>query len=149
MNPNIIYTGGIKGVGKTTLVNSLKPELSDYEIVDVTIQMREYADLYNRDQLDEITVVDRFKAREYAFPKALQDRKQNKLIFDSHFSIPSIYGHEWGFPLSFISDVKVLILITSTPDFILERRKQDVSRNRGRVSLLEVELDMKIESFYA
>ena len=149
MNPKIIYIGGIKGVGKTTLINSLTPELLDYQIVDVTIQMREYTDLHNRDQLDEITVVDRFKARKYAFPKVLQDTQKNKLIFDSHFCIPSIYGHEWGFPWSFISNVNILILITSKPDIILERLRQDISRNRGRVSLSEVELDIKIEEIYA
>lgn len=149
MSRQIIYIGGIKGVGKTTLINSLKPALSNYEIVDVTIHMREYTDLHNRDQLDEITVVDRFKAREYAFPKALQEKNQNKLIFDSHFCIPSVYGHEWGFPWSFIPDVNILVLITSTPNLILERRQQDINRKRGRVSLSEIELDMRIEMVYA
>lgn len=149
MNPNIIYIGGAKGVGKSTLISSIESELPNCEVIDVTIWMREYTNLNYRDQLDEITIVDRYKAREYAFPQALKNKTLHNLIFDSHFCIPSIYGHEWGFPSSFAENVNTFILITSEPKKILERRQKDTSRHRGKIDLETIELDLVVEKRYA
>jgi len=143
-----VYLGGVKGVGKTALLKSLKNRIA-YTIVDPPSEMLEYVTSDARDQLDELSATDRISARSRAFERILSAQYFQEIIIDGHFSLSTDYGHEWAIPKNSISRLGPFILITADPARILERRIKDDDRQRDVSNLAEIRLDMEIERLYA
>lgn len=154
----VIYTGGIKGVGKTTLLSKLlaHPSVINLEYKRVKIAEKMFRILQERglikeyEELQTIDVEIQKEVRAEAFKEAFKE--QGNLIFDGHYAISSPYGYSFGIPVEIIKEIDCYVLLYNSPKVIERRRREDTSKKR-ELDLSKIKLDLKVEeafaSFYA
>ncbi|MFW9875616.1 MAG: ATP-binding protein [Candidatus Thorarchaeota archaeon] len=119
MKQKLVLIGGAKGVGKSTVLDELSKDFP-FEIVNTG------------------NIVKLVKNNSFNYEQIILHliSKQEGLIFDTHYAV---YDGDDGFKRNKLYDLlpKIdqkrnmkLILVDSTPEIILKRRKKDVSRSR-------------------
>ena len=127
---------GLPGAGKTTILNEVSKRLSDFRIVNYGSLMMEIAEkefnIKNRDELRKASI---------SVQKNIQKRvgeelskMEGKIILDTHCAVKTPKGYLPGLPLSILQNLKIdgLILVTADINEIIERRKNDPTRQRDK-----------------
>lgn len=151
----IVYVGGIKGVGKSFIFRKIFSQLEtndlSYERAKVAEAMfellRQQGLIRDYNELDTIGSEIRNKVRLQAFQEILMNAKQD-LIFDGHYSIPTVFGYEYGIPLEIIKEIGYLVLLYNTPEVVLNRRGEDKSKRR-EADVEKGKLDLAVEEAFA
>ncbi len=142
---------GIPGVGKSTVVNRVVEKLRSksvlHKVVNYGSVMMEQAsrlpDLKSRDDMRRLSVDAQRKLQIYAANEISRLRDQI-VIVDTHLFISTAEGFWPGMPLDVLQALKPtnLVLIVASPEEILKRRQNDVSRARDKATreVLEMEL---------
>lgn len=155
---HVVYIGGIKGVGKSTVFFKLlaHPSIIDLhykraKIAEKMFEMLQARRLIKRyEELETINIELKKEIRLRVFQEVL--KKEGNLIFDGHYAISSSYGYSYGIPLEMVGKIDYFVLLHHNPKVILERRKKDTSKERD-LSLKKIELDLILEEalakFYA
>lgn len=150
----IVYIGGVRGVGKSTLFSNLSfhyPMISlSYEKVKISEKMLELLQrkklIRKYEELETVNMKAKDDARLDSFKETLKNQKN--LLFDGHYAVASSCGYSYGIPLEVIKNIDYFVLLYHDPRVILERRKKDASKKRN-LNLYEIELDLKIEKTFA
>lgn len=149
----IIYIGGIKGVGKTTLLSKVFEDSlikSKYKRVKIAEKMFEIGKakglIKSYEELEKMDIEKQTEIRLEAFQRIMKE--EGNLVFDGHYAISSSHGYFYGIPLEGIKKINYYLLLYHDPTVILERRKNDISKKR-ELNLKKIELDLKVEEAYA
>lgn len=150
----VVYVGGIKGVGKSTLFSKL---LAHSLVIDMGYERAKVAEkmfellqirgvIKQYEELETINIELQNEVRLNAFKEILKNQKS--LLFDGHYAISSPYGYSYGIPLEVAKKIDYFILLYNSPRVILERRRKDAFRKR-ELDLLKIELDLRVEEAFA
>jgi adenylate kinase len=143
---------GIPGVGKTTVIESVKRKIPDAEIVNFGSVMLEYATknkiVSHRDELRKLPVWEQRKLQERA--ARIIARMGGTLLVDTHLFIRTKEGFWPGLPLSVSELLKPthLILIEAEPEEIAKRREKDRTRYRDIVTLDQIREELFFARVY-
>jgi adenylate kinase len=143
---------GIPGVGKTTIVSSVKKTLDEKEIKTVVaefgkIMLEEATKLkiQSRDEIRRLSISEQKNLQNIA-AKKISQINCDVVIVDTHLFINTKEGYYPGLPLDLLTNLKPtnLILITANPEEIYHRRQNDSSRNRDMVSIDSIKNDIDV-----
>ena len=143
---------GIPGVGKTTIVSSVKNTLEEKGIKTILAEfgkiMLEEANklnITNRDEIRRLSIYEQKKLQNLAAEKISQI-KADVVIIDTHLFINTKEGYYPGLPFDLLNNLKPtnLILITANPEEIYHRRQNDSSRNRDIISMDSIKNDIDV-----
>jgi adenylate kinase len=147
-----IVVVGIPGVGKTTIVSSVKKTLDEKEIKTVVaefgkIMLEEATKLkiQSRDEIRRLSISEQKNLQNIA-AKKISQINCDVVIVDTHLFINTKEGYYPGLPLDLLTNLKPtnLILITANPEEIYHRRQNDSSRNRDMVSIDSIKNDIDV-----
>jgi adenylate kinase len=129
----MIIVMGLPGAGKSTVLSAA--EQKGWEILNYGTLMFEIGKKeFNINHRDEIRKLDQQKQEHLQFQvgKYLANRKERKIILDTHCTIKTPSGYLPGLPFKILSllHVEKLVLITAPISDILKRRKTDNTRIR-------------------
>ena len=147
-----IVVVGIPGVGKTTVVSSVKNTLEEKGIKTILAEfgkiMLEEANklnITNRDEIRRLSIYEQKKLQNLAAEKISQI-KADVVIIDTHLFINTKEGYYPGLPLDLLKNLKPtnLILIIANPEEIYHRRQNDSSRDRDIISMDSIRNDIDV-----
>ncbi len=127
---------GLPGAGKTTILNEVSKRLNDFKIVNYGTLMMEIAEkefnIKNRDELRKADITIQ-KSIQKRVGEELSSMK-GKVILDTHCAIKTPKGYLPGLPFEILKGLNVdgLILVTADINEIIERRKNDPTRQRDK-----------------
>ena len=140
-----IYIGGVKGVGKSSLLKAaLKGLKREIPIGKGSVIMKELASL---ESVEELCLLDPEKRA------ILRDKSQDIMfnskkdfVLDGHYSIPAKNGnYEFPFDKRHWQKIAAFAIITSTPDEVYARRASDVNIKPRELSQDAILADLQIE----
>ncbi len=152
----IVYILGAHGVGKTTVLNTLKEKLGENWVIinfaDEMIPLIENLGISRdemRTKLDLITYRKTQNEASKNIRKKMRKNKGKNFIIDSHAVVPTQFGLWPAFPLNILKRIKpdIIIYIYATPQEIMKRRKKDVSRKRS-LDINEIKEELETSEFY-
>ncbi|MGE0242520.1 MAG: adenylate kinase [Nitrososphaeraceae archaeon] len=147
-----IVVVGIPGVGKTTIISSVKKTLDEKEIKTVVaefgkIMLEEATKLkiQSRDEIRRLSISEQKNLQNIAAEKISQI-SGDVVIVDTHLFINTKEGYYPGLPFDLLNNLKPtnLILITANPEEIYHRRQNDSSRDRDIISLDSIKNDIDV-----
>ena len=147
-----IVVVGIPGVGKTTIVSSVKNTLEEKGIKTILAEfgkiMLEEANklnIKNRDEIRRLSISEQKKLQNLAAEK-ISKIKAEVVIIDTHLFINTQEGYYPGLPFDLLNNLKPtnLILITANPEEIYHRRQNDSSRDRDIISMDSIKNDIDV-----
>ncbi|HEX5187304.1 MAG TPA: adenylate kinase [Nitrososphaeraceae archaeon] len=147
-----IVVVGIPGVGKTTIVSSVKKSLDEKEVKTVVaefgkIMLDEATKLkiQSRDEIRRLSISEQKNLQNIAAEKISQINS-DVVIVDTHLFINTKEGYYPGLPFDLLNNLKPtnLILITANPEEIYHRRQNDSSRNRDMISIDSIKNDIDV-----
>lgn len=151
---------GIPGVGKSTVVNKLVEKLESkrivFKVVNYGTLMMERASRFHgvnsRDDMRKLSVEVQRELQVRAADE-ISEFKDKLVIVDTHLFIATSEGFWPGMPLDVLQALKPtnLVLVVATPEEILGRRQNDLTRARdsGTKESLEAELSAANTLLYA
>lgn len=148
----ILIVVGVPGVGKTTVIKKVETLLNksgdkNSVVVFGTIMLSEAKKMgiSDRDDIRKLNVNEQKELQNKA-SDYIRTIKDELIIVDTHLFIRTPSGFLPGIPENVIKKLKPtnLVLITASPEEILERRATDNSRDRDMISIEDInrELDL-------
>ena len=148
----ILIVVGVPGVGKTTVIKKVEALLNksgdkNSVVVFGTIMLSEAKKMgiSDRDDIRKLNVNEQKELQNKA-SDYIRTIKDELIIVDTHLFIRTPSGFLPGIPENVIKKLKPtnLVLITASPEEILERRATDNSRDRDMISIEDInrELDL-------
>ena len=143
---------GIPGVGKTTIVSSVKKSLDEKEVKTVvaefgkiTLEEATKLKIQSRDEIRRLSISEQKNLQNIAAEKISQINS-DVVIVDTHLFINTKEGYYPGLPFDLLNNLKPtnLILITANPEEIYHRRQNDSSRNRDMISIDSIKNDIDV-----
>ena len=147
-----IIVVGIPGVGKTTIVSSVKNTL---EQMDVKTHLAEFGkimleeakklNIQTRDEIRRLSIEDQKKLQNLAANKISQIYS-DVIIIDTHLFINTKKGYYPGLPADLLTNMKPthLILIIANPEEIYHRRQNDSTRIRDMISMDSIKNEIDV-----
>ena len=145
---------GIAGVGKTTLVTKIV-EILDRMQKSVNVQsfgtvMFEEAKkngIKNRDELRHLTTDKQIKLQKMAAEK-IAALTEDVVIIDTHAFIATPAGYYPGLPEHVLKIIKPsnFISVSAKPEEIYNRRMNDETRNRDKVSISTIKKELDVQA---
>lgn len=145
---------GIPGVGKTTLVSKIVEILSSMN-KSVTVKsfgtvMLEEAKkngLKDRDELRNLSTEEQIKLQKMAAEK-IAAMAENVVIIDTHAFITTDAGYYPGLPQHVLEIIKPsnFISVSAKPEEIYNRRMNDLTRNRDKVSISTIKKELDVQA---
>ncbi len=152
-NRKIIMTG-IPGVGKTTLlakiVETLKGRNKNVSVLSFGTLMFEIAQkngLKDRDDLRKLPVKEQQSLQKMAAEK-IAAQNDEIVIIDTHAFINSPEGYYPGLPEHVLKIIKPtnFVSISAKPEEIYNRRMKDQTRNRDKITLVNIKKELEYQS---
>ena len=148
----ILIVVGVPGVGKTTVIKKVETLLNksgdkNSVVVFGTIMLSEAKKMgiSDRDDIRKLNVNEQKELQNKA-SDYIRTIKDELIIVDTHLFIRTPSGFLPGIPENVIKKLKPtnLVLITASPEEVLERRATDNSRDRDMISIEDInrELDL-------
>ncbi|MGG6460238.1 MAG: adenylate kinase [Candidatus Eiseniibacteriota bacterium] len=148
----ILIVVGVPGVGKTTVIKKVEALLNksgdkNSVVVFGTIMLSEAKKMgiSDRDDIRKLNVNEQKELQNKA-SDYIRTIKDEIIIVDTHLFIRTPSGFLPGIPENVIKKLKPtnLVLITASPEEIMERRAADNSRERDLISIEDInrELDL-------
>jgi adenylate kinase len=148
----ILIVVGVPGVGKTTVIKKVETLLNksgdkNSVVVFGTIMLSEAKKMgiSDRDDIRKLNVNEQKELQNKA-SDYIRTIKDEIIIVDTHLFIRTPSGFLPGIPENVIKKLKPtnLVLITASPEEIMERRATDNSRERDLISIEDInrELDL-------
>jgi adenylate kinase len=147
-----IIVVGIPGVGKTTVVSSVKNTLEKTgikttlaEFGKIMLEEAKKMNINNRDQIRRLSIEDQKKLQNLAAEKISQIYS-DVVIIDTHLFINTKEGYYPGLPADLLNHLKPthLILIIANPEEIYHRRQNDSSRVRDIISMDSIKNEIDV-----
>ncbi len=143
---------GIPGVGKSTVIDKMVQTLKarnipaqvvNYGTVMLERASKEYG-VNSRDSIRKLPVEDQRKIQVKA-ATAISMMRNGFIIVDTHLFISTPEGFWPGMPIDVLQALRPthIVLVTASPEEIIERRKKDTSRIRENVQRESVELELE------
>jgi len=145
---------GIPGVGKTTLlskiVETLKGHGKSVSVMSFGTLMFEIAKkngLKDRDGLRKLPVIEQQNLQKLAAEKIAEQHDQI-VIIDTHAFIHSPEGYYPGLPEHVLKIIKPtnFVSISAKPEEIYNRRMKDDTRNRDKITLINIQKELEYQS---
>ena len=152
-NRKIIMTG-IPGVGKTTLlakiVENLHGRNKSVSVLSFGTLMFEIAQkngLKDRDDLRKLPVKEQQSLQKMAAEK-IAAQNDEIVIIDTHAFINSPEGYYPGLPEHVLKIIKPtnFVSISAKPEEIYNRRMKDQTRNRDKITLVNIKKELEYQS---
>ncbi len=152
-NRKIIMTG-IPGVGKTTLlakiVENLQGRNKNVSVMSFGTLMFEIAQkngLKDRDDLRKLPVKEQQSLQKMAAEK-IAAQNGEIVIIDTHAFINSPEGYYPGLPEHVLKIIKPtnFVSISAKPEEIYNRRMKDQTRNRDKITLVNIKKELEYQS---
>ncbi len=142
---------GIPGVGKTTVISRAAEILSKSRkttvIVFGTLMFEEAKKigLQNRDEMRKLPVEKQRHLQELA-AKNISEMQDDVVIVDTHLFINTNEGYYPGLPMRLLSIMNPtnLVLISADPQQIVDRRKNDSTRQRDVLSAQAIQKELNV-----
>lgn len=152
----IILVLGVKGVGKSTLINQLLPVLKDSQVINFGTAMVDEAKklgVKDREQLSSLSMIEQRKLQAHTAKKIHDLSEQGQTVFvDTHAHYLSQKGRVIlpGLPEELLSNLhpSLILLLLTEPGIIYERRSNDEKngkRHRNPESIQEIKNIQKLE----
>jgi adenylate kinase len=147
-----IVVVGIPGVGKTTIVSSVKNTLEEIgvktilaEFGKIMLEEANKLNIKNRDEIRRLSIYEQKKLQNLAAEKISQINA-DVVIIDTHLFINTKEGYYPGLPLDLLNNLKPtnLMLIIANPEEIYHRRQNDPSRDRDIISMESIKNDIDV-----
>ena len=147
-----IVVVGIPGVGKTTVVSSVKNTIEEKgfktilaEFGKIMLEEANKLNITNRDEIRRLSIYEQKKLQNLAAEKISQINA-DVVIIDTHLFINTKEGYYPGLPLDLLNNLKPtnLILIIANPEEIYHRRQNDSSRDRDIISMDSIKNDIDV-----
>ena len=145
---------GIPGVGKTTLlskiVEALKSHNKSVTVISFGTLMFEIAKkngLTNRDELRNLPVKEQQNLQRLA-AEQIATQNDQIVIIDTHAFINSPEGYYPGLPEHVLKIIKPtnFVSISAKPEEIYNRRMKDDTRNRDKITLINIKKELEYQS---
>jgi len=152
-NRRIIMTG-IPGVGKTTLLSKIVEVLKSHDksvsVMSFGTLMFEIAKkngLTDRDELRNLPVKEQQNLQRLAAEQIAAQNDQI-VIIDTHAFINSPEGYYPGLPEHVLKIIKPtnFVSISAKPEEIYNRRMKDDTRNRDKITLINIKKELEYQS---
>jgi len=152
-NKRIILVG-IPGVGKTTILSKLVETLKNHHktvnVISFGTLMFEVAKesgLKDRDDLRKLPVNEQQHLQKITAEKIAAHTEQF-LIVDTHAFINSPEGYYPGLPEHVLKIIKPtnFVSVSAKPEEIYNRRMKDTTRNRDKITLININKELDIQS---
>ena len=152
-NRRIIMTG-IPGVGKTTLLSKIVEILKSHDksvsVMSFGTLMFEIAKkngLKDRDELRNLPVKEQQNLQRLAAEQIAAQNDQI-VIIDTHAFINSPEGYYPGLPEHVLKIIKPtnFVSISAKPEEIYNRRMKDDTRNRDKITLINIKKELEYQS---
>jgi len=138
----MIIIMGLPGAGKSTVLDRVKQLQPDYNFKNYgdlmfEIEKEKYG-IKHRDEMRKIPVEDQKKVQKMVVERLAKEK--GKFVLDTHCSINTTKGYLPGLSMDLLNKAKIdaLVLITTDPKDILERRSSDKSRKRDDESAQDI-----------
>ncbi len=147
-----IVVVGIPGVGKTTVVSSVKNTLEEKgvktilaEFGKIMLEEANKLNIKNRDEIRRLSIDEQKKLQNLAAEK-ISRINADVVMIDTHLFINTKEGYYPGLPFDLLNNLKPtnLILITANPEEIYHRRQNDSSRDRDIISMDSIKNDIDV-----
>lgn len=148
----ILIVVGVPGVGKTTVIKKVEALLNKFGdknsvVVFGTIMLSEAKKMgiSDRDDIRKLNVNEQKELQNKA-SDYIRTIKDELIIVDTHLFIRTPSGFLPGIPENVIKKLKPtnLVLITASPEEILERRATDNSRDRDKISIEDIKRELDL-----
>lgn len=152
-NKRIILVG-IPGVGKTTILSKMVEILKNHHktvnVISFGTLMFEVAKesgLKDRDDLRKLPVNEQQHLQKITAEKIAAHTEQF-LIVDTHAFINSPEGYYPGLPEHVLKIIKPtnFVSVSAKPEEIYNRRMKDTTRNRDKITLININKELDIQS---
>ena len=152
-NKRIILVG-IPGVGKTTILSKMVEILKNHQktvsVISFGTLMFEVAKengLKDRDDLRKLPVHEQQHLQKITAEK-ISTYPEQVLIVDTHAFINSPEGYYPGLPEHVLKIIKPtnFVSVSAKPEEIYNRRMKDNTRNRDKITLLNINKELDIQS---
>jgi adenylate kinase len=142
---------GIPGVGKTTVISRAAEILSKSRKTTVTVfgtlmfEEAKKIGLQNRDEMRKIPVEKQRQLQELA-AKNISEMQDDVVIVDTHLFINTNEGYYPGLPMRLLSIMNPtnLVLISADPQQIVDRRRNDSTRQRDVLSAQAIQKELNV-----
>ena len=150
----VIIVIGIPGVGKTTLLSmvarTLKDKQKSISIVSYGTLMFDVAKqngIASRDELRAMPIARQQDIQKITAEK-IASMTDEILIIDTHAFIHSMEGYYPGLPENVLKIIKPtnFISVSAKPEEIYNRRMEDKTRDRDRITLSKINKELDIQS---
>lgn len=144
---------GIPGVGKTTLVskiveilNSMNKSVTVQSFGTVMLEEAKKNGIKNRDELRNLHTEEQVKLQRMAAEK-IASLNENVVIIDTHAFINTTAGYYPGLPQHVLNIIKPsnYISVSAKPEEIYNRRMNDLTRNRDKVSISKIKKELDVQ----
>lgn len=144
---------GIPGVGKTTLVskiveilNSMNKSVTVQSFGTVMLEEAKKNGIKNRDELRNLPTEEQVKLQRMAAEK-IASLNENVVIIDTHAFINTSAGYYPGLPQHVLNIIKPsnYISVSAKPEEIYNRRMNDLTRNRDKVSISKIKKELDVQ----
>ncbi len=145
---------GIPGVGKTTLLSKIVETLKNHgksvSVMSFGTLMFEIAQkngLKDRDGLRKLPVIEQQNLQKLAAEK-IAEQHDEIVIIDTHAFINSSEGYYPGLPEHVLKIIKPtnFVSVSAKPEEIYNRRMKDDSRNRDKITLINIQKELEYQS---
>ena len=145
---------GIPGVGKTSLLTRVvemlkerEKSVSIYSFGTLMFDIAKENGLQDRDMLRKIPVSEQQKLQKIAAEK-LANLEDDIVIIDTHAFISSPEGYYPGLPEHVLKIIQPtnFVSVSAKPEEIYNRRMQDLTRNRDKITLANVKKELDFQS---
>lgn len=154
-NGKIAVVVGVPGVGKSTLLNKMitiatleKVKLSVVNIGSIMLDIALNRNLAkSRDEIKMLSLSTQEELRKASYGRLIELKKVNELtVIDTHYLVRSKGGYLIGLPKNLLDCIQpeFFAVVEAPADDILKRRRMDKTRDRGEVSLDEIEVEQSI-----
>jgi adenylate kinase len=144
-NTKRVIIVGIPGVGKTTVISRaaefLRQKGHDTSVVIFgSLMLEESIKLKSRDEMRKLSVEEQRRLQTKAANR-IAEMKGDFVIIDTHLLINTDEGFYPGIPMHVLQTIKPtnMIMIAAHPQDVLNRRKQDESRQRDILAEKDVQ----------